>query len=454
MNWFICLAFFWLFTLPSFAQKPFAFFKAPTIGSSFSPSNISGLKLWLASDSITGLSDGDPVSSWQDNSGLGNHAVQATAGLRPTWHNSTHLLNGKPGVFYTSSTDRELIAPVSVSGTDLTCIIVANANPAATFPYRLLSLSNGDANYDYDSASRGVPFYLSSASMLSGYRNSTQLDGKTVSLGTPFIATSQFSGTSHTMKLNGALGGNSTTSGSFGFSNVEVGGFGGTQAIAQCWYGEIYEVLVYDSALSLSNMEAVEDYLGVKYGITTRLVNEGFEGAGTPAFWYNGGADPDYTATALAGSQSLHIDGVEYLVITSGGLLNHSEVYGKFKFRPVTLPTPSGLSFSLLDVDFNYLHQLVIWADGTIGCGGNVTTAAMTAGQDYWIYFRYKAGTGSNAIQSAGFSATEVRPTSGANFCGITNGTQTTNVTQFQPISSNGGVYILDSVQIDTTTFD
>lgn len=49
------------------------------------PSDLSGLRLWVKADGITGLSDGDPVATWPDSSGNGFNATQATSSKRPLY---------------------------------------------------------------------------------------------------------------------------------------------------------------------------------------------------------------------------------------------------------------------------------------------------------------------------------------------------------------------------------
>lgn len=52
-------------------------------GGSFSPTLVSGLKLWVRAESLSGLSNNAAVASWQDESGAGHHLAQATASFRP-----------------------------------------------------------------------------------------------------------------------------------------------------------------------------------------------------------------------------------------------------------------------------------------------------------------------------------------------------------------------------------
>lgn len=59
--------------------------------------------LWLKADAITGLADGDPVATWPDSSGNGNHATQGTAGSRPLY--KVNVVNGLPAVLFDGSDD-------------------------------------------------------------------------------------------------------------------------------------------------------------------------------------------------------------------------------------------------------------------------------------------------------------------------------------------------------------
>lgn len=61
---------------------------------SLAPNAISGLQLWLDADAISGLSDGDTVATWADQSGNGNDYTGNNAGI--TYQ--TGVLNGLPVV--------------------------------------------------------------------------------------------------------------------------------------------------------------------------------------------------------------------------------------------------------------------------------------------------------------------------------------------------------------------
>jgi hypothetical protein len=78
-----------------------------------------GLQLHLAADQISGLSDGQAISSWSDLSGKGRHAVQAAESARPVY--KPHVLNDFPVVRFDGINDY-LTVPESHGNTNsLSC---------------------------------------------------------------------------------------------------------------------------------------------------------------------------------------------------------------------------------------------------------------------------------------------------------------------------------------------
>jgi hypothetical protein len=65
-----------------------------------------GMQVWLQADSITGLTDGQAVSTWSDSSGNGRNATQPTAANRPVY--KTNIKNGKPVVRFTGTNSQFL----------------------------------------------------------------------------------------------------------------------------------------------------------------------------------------------------------------------------------------------------------------------------------------------------------------------------------------------------------
>ena len=68
----------------------------PVVAAAFSLAEIPGLKLWLAGNRSPFTLNSGNVSQWDDISGSGNHATQATATLQPAYVASG--INGLPGI--------------------------------------------------------------------------------------------------------------------------------------------------------------------------------------------------------------------------------------------------------------------------------------------------------------------------------------------------------------------
>lgn len=207
----------------------------------FSPTDLDLLKLWLKADSLS-LSDGDPIASWTDSSGLGNHAMQATEAKKPTY--KVNIVNGKP-VVRLDGVDDCVQATLTVAQPDTMFLVVKGDGTDnkhfidAQTTRQLIGVSGG-VQVTY------------AGTLLSGTGNPTTFQ----------ILAALFNGASSQLWRNGT----SIASGNAGASSIvdpSVGGYG-----AATMGGDIAEVLIYSSLLSDSDRRAVEAYLGSKYGIT------------------------------------------------------------------------------------------------------------------------------------------------------------------------------------------
>jgi PKD repeat protein len=85
------------------------------------PSSLPGLAMWLRADAISGLSDGVPISTWEDQSGRGHHASQASASKQPTYR--TDIVNGRPALHF-DATDDGMSTTLNPSGMAQTVFFV------------------------------------------------------------------------------------------------------------------------------------------------------------------------------------------------------------------------------------------------------------------------------------------------------------------------------------------
>jgi len=243
----------------------------------FSPRDLPGLTLWLDAGAITGLGDGQPVARWDDASGNGLHATQATATQQPAYR--TGVLHGRPVVRFdggdalqTPSIDHGGARAVTVYGV-FSCIdgggdrIVAELSPdLGTSPnayafYRdrfdkLAMLGRGSNNWNERVSSARVAgtaaFHLGCGVYnlrLHRHEAYVYLDGAATSAVTA-IFDNDDAATIRTDVLN----------------------IGARNQSALFLTGDIAELIIYATAQTATERQRVEGYLASKYGLPARPV--------------------------------------------------------------------------------------------------------------------------------------------------------------------------------------
>lgn len=212
---------------------------ARAVESGFVPTDIAGCVLWLRADGITGLSDGDAVTTWPDESGEGNDATQATTAKKPSYE--TGVLNGLPVVRFDGVDD------LLQGSSDLTVRTIFAVVKSDDLAPEYDGLVTGQAGTDGDLGLLVTPsgYYTNSQSGAIWYVNGTQTSS--VADWSEFhIAVVKWSGYDYT-------------------TSYQIGndrGIGGRYL-----QGDVAEILIYDSVLSDGDREAVRDYLNDKYAI-------------------------------------------------------------------------------------------------------------------------------------------------------------------------------------------
>lgn len=214
-------------------------------GGGFVPTDVGGLVLWLRADTITGLSDGDPVSTWLDESGNGTDATSSSA-LRPTYQTSE--INGLPVVRFDGTDDR--ISWSAISGRSFFVVY----RPAGTQPA-------GSALWGHAGSTEHMFNFFSPA-------DNTWCDN--------FFAPAAWqsgawrkNGSSMTPTATNTLDINSwqyvsvvTTSGRT-INQTEDN----TTGAGRVPYGDIAEYFIYDNDIGGTAIAAAEAYLAGKYGL-------------------------------------------------------------------------------------------------------------------------------------------------------------------------------------------
>lgn len=186
----------------------------------------------------------------------------------------------------------------------------------------------------------------------------------------------------------------------------------------------------------------------------TFIINEGFEGVGTPSGW-GGSANFNSVVSPLVGLQSCRMTGTEEAYTPTN---SETEIYLKFRFRVSNLPaSPDNIctirAAGETPILYFYLRDTgalqVFDGSGAVG----ITSSTITGGVAYDVEIHYKVGTGSNNIGSVGFvTAGGSIPVSGPAFAGFTNGVATTNANrEVWDIFADITTYDIDQVQLCTS---
>jgi hypothetical protein len=251
----------------------------------FSPRDLPGLVLYLRSDAglfqdtaatTPATADTHPVGLWQDQSGQGNHASQATAGSKPVLR--TGIVAGRAAVRSDGLDDYlDLGKPAALN-------LAAGLTVFTVFALRNLAASGKYLLANFNAAGSVSQFArwhkLTTAQHAEWEQEHTDATSLSVEDSAAIGAVGEFHVSeavrddgAKTVQLltDGAAGG----SGSYAAKTVAAyasagntalfrgGSFNGAYAAA-----DLCELLVYNAALTASDRSRVRAYLGGRYGIT------------------------------------------------------------------------------------------------------------------------------------------------------------------------------------------
>ena len=421
-----------------------------------------GLLLWLdaADDTTFSYSSGTEVSQWRDKSGNNFHANQATTAQQPS---RSTVVNSRKSVNFTSgNSDFMRVNSGMVFTNSVTAIVFIKPGTQNNAYANVL-----DQDHSMDGYNGWVIQRNNTASQwlvwLANEANTTWLNTNAISYAdnTSQIVTLRKGSSTLTLYSNG------TSSGDVAVANQQIRqanyiglNIGYWRAGAGRFYnGEICEIVVYNRALSLTELKQVHTYLGQKWGIsnTDRSIidlsgnnNNGLLGDGVTADMplfdvYNKGAlkldgSNDYVAVANATSLnpttvtvSIWVKRNGYQSQTANYLRrNYNDAYGilgdissdNVRFRihnGTTYPESPNATLSLNEwtniVGTYDLANIKIYRNGVF-VGQTAHTSAisyssanttLTIGRDDPISGRYmNANYGSVLIYSRALSAAEV----------------------------------------------
>lgn len=241
-----------------------------TSGPPFSPSDIADLIVWLDASTLS-LTNGDPVSTWNDSSSGGTNDATQSGSARPIYIASG--LNSLPTVRF-DGTDDYLTMPSGFSTWTAGFVWFFVAKPAATPTNneKFLSFSSGGTRViacgRNASTSEGILFSYNSSDTVRYFFSSTGFSpastGAVYSFHNP--AGSADAAVTGEMRKDNV---------SFGTGNTYVppvvtrpNAFIGVSWFGPEYYnGDFSEILIYNRALTEGEITDVYDYLNGKYGL-------------------------------------------------------------------------------------------------------------------------------------------------------------------------------------------
>lgn len=252
----------------------------------------SGLQLWFKADALELPSD-SPVGTWTDSSGNGRVAQQPDPTKQPTYR--TEGVNGQPYVRFNGSDQfMELTFSPFFNSEEFAIFTVAK-HSATGGDLPILSSIEGTTGGG-DAAGYSLIYDASNEDAQANWREGSTDDnvvsaGGTIKNTDAFILTYTMEDTSEpadaqsdTAKL--FINGDEKSSQSSGVdyvpntaTNLKIGEMNG-----DFFQGDIYEIIVYNRALTTAEREEVEGYLSSKYGIN---LPSGHEYAGTAQYSHN-----------------------------------------------------------------------------------------------------------------------------------------------------------------------
>lgn len=215
--------------------------------SPFTPKTLRGLALWYDASRTGGFADGDAIAQWDDRSGNGRHASQATEASRPTY--KVGVLASRAVVRFAS--DYFSISNLTTSGvSNYTFMIVTVLN--ATTDQHLIDTQTGRMAIGLNSTKYGW------------YDSNWQTTGTAATGAQLLIYTLNSAGGS--VHQNGALlGSPAYTQRAFGGSTTL--GTNVASPTTQMLNGDIAECALWFRVLSDGERAQLTRYAGQKYGL-------------------------------------------------------------------------------------------------------------------------------------------------------------------------------------------
>jgi hypothetical protein len=229
------------------------------------PRSIDGLAVWLWADQ-NASADLSAVAQWNDLSGNGNHAVQATGAAQPQYQ--AGLLSGRGAMVFAAGDWMSIPDSATYKAGELTVFVVARCTGTAT----AMTL----VGYPH-AATHTSPFWrwaitFASTNSVTVYTNGTAesftSDFSTKKLTRVYTLHVANSGPAERqIRRDGGLWWEDFSADAITYPNAVGLRVGGDAVGGNNWVGEIFEVLIYDRKLTQDERERVDEMLSERHGL-------------------------------------------------------------------------------------------------------------------------------------------------------------------------------------------
>lgn len=242
-------------------------------GGDTGPELIPDLELWLNANTITGLNDGDEITTWDDDSGNGRHATGSVGGgaIKPRYR-PTAGPNTMPAVQIsdeaTPTSSFFSLADNSFSGLTeghIFVVVKIDQDPPDS------NLEAGPPTSFGQNKTDLYPF-VTDSKVYDGFASTVRKDAIDIStsLATWHVYEARSASGAWSLRVNGATSGGdffSTATNTVGYASTNLR-VGSQVTTVNTLNGHIAEIILYGRVLGAGEITDIYDYLEAKYAIT------------------------------------------------------------------------------------------------------------------------------------------------------------------------------------------
>lgn len=232
--------------------------------------------LWLSAESgvfnnagSTPAANTENVQQWNDRSGNGRHATQATVGNRPNLQ--TNVLNGYPVVRYSAANNDRMASTGLATANSASVFVVARYTTLPSPNPGLVQGTPAGLAYTSDAAQKSVGMWVASGNTRLWGRGvqsngiQRQISQVTpIAANTTYLMNSVYGGTVIQQYVNNGVSGSETYDGTLlSWTDMAIGAQHGTES----WNGDIAEVTVYNTNVNDAQRIIIANYMAAKYGL-------------------------------------------------------------------------------------------------------------------------------------------------------------------------------------------